>query len=162
MRGFGLCVAAMVLALTSGAASAAPIPKTGVTREQVLNWLQKKGYVATIKADTVSHDNYVSTSSQGANWGIYFYACDSEQRCTSLQYSVAWNDASLTADQINSWNRTKRFMRAYSTTDGAVFGEYDFDVAPGGSWDAMDQTLTRWEAQMPNFQKYVLDLAGGH
>jgi len=63
----------------------------------------RKGYNATIKRDSVSNDDYVSTSSQGANWGIYFYACDDKKYCTSLQYSVAWNDAHLTADQINTW-----------------------------------------------------------
>lgn len=160
MRGFGLGAAAMALALTCGAASAAPLPKDGLTREEVLQWLQKKGYAATIKMDPASRENYIVTSSQGANWGMYFYSCDDKARCTSLQYSVVWDDAKLTTDQINAWNRTKRFMRAYSTSNGATFGEYDFDVSPGGTWEAVDQTLVRWEALMPNFKKYVLDSTG--
>lgn len=159
MRILAIGAAALVFALTTGAAAARDIPARGLTREQVAAWLQEKGYDATIKKDSVSNDDYVSTSSQSANWGIYFYACDETRHCTSLQYSVAWNDAHLTDDQINSWNQTKRFMRAYATADGAAFGEYDFDIAPGGTWEQLGQSLARWEQQMPNFKKYVLDIA---
>jgi hypothetical protein len=167
MKIAGYCATAIFLISTGNAAIAASqegsIPDVGLTRENVLSWLQAKGYDASIKRDPVNGDNYVSTSSQGANWGIYLYACDeSNVRCKSLQYSVSWNGANLTVDQINTWNQTKRFMRAYTTSSGVAFGEYDLDIAPGGTWDQIGQSLSRWEQQMPNFKKYVLDIANEH
>lgn len=148
--------AAGALALIAAPAFASDLPAGGLTREDVLKWLQGKGYTAEIKYDTTAKDNYVSTSSDGVNWSIYFFACSNDtSRCASIQYSAGWDDTNLSDATVITWNRVKRFIRAYKTANKALFGEYDIDVSPGGTWESLDYTLTRWKSALANFKEMI-------
>src|SRR5262245_5158576 len=121
----GLCVSAALAA----PAFADDLPAGGLTREEVMNWLQAKGYKVSIKYDDTAKDNYVDTTSLDVNWNIYFYACDSStNRCKSIQYSAGWSDSPITDATLNTWNRTKRYIRAYHNSSASVYGEYDIDI----------------------------------
>jgi len=52
--------------------------------------------------------------------------------CQSVQYHAGFTDQKLDAEQIDLWNREKRFVRAYIGTDGDAVLEMDVDVEPGG------------------------------
>src|SRR6185295_16729770 len=99
-------------------------------------------------------DNYVSTSSGGVNWSVYLYSCTND-RCSSIQYSAGWDASEINDSTVNTWNRVKRFIRAYRTAKNAIFGEYDIDVSPGGTWEMLDYTLSRWNSQLENFKALI-------
>jgi len=148
------CLVAAALAMAAAApAFAKDLPPGGLTREEVMNWLQGKGYKAELKYDETAKDNYISTSSDGVNWSVYLYAC-TDSRCTSFQYSAGWDDADVSESTLNVWNRVKRFIRAYRGSTG-LFGEYDFDLVPGGSWEMLDQSLVRWKSQLTAFNELI-------
>ncbi|HUO89481.1 MAG TPA: YbjN domain-containing protein [Rhizomicrobium sp.] len=155
MRIFIAIAVLLVGIACTATAKAAAIPSTGLTREQVMNWLQTRGYKVSLQQDQVSHDNYLQTASQGVNWGIYFFACDKDGYCPSLQFATSWDNTGLTTDQVNTWDRSKRFIRAYNDVHGATFGEYDVDIAPGGSYEQLNFALDRWEAQLTNFKNFI-------
>lgn len=148
------CLVAAALAVAAAApAFAKDLPPDGMTREEVMNWLQGKGYKVEMKYDESAKDNYISTSSDGVNWSVYLYAC-TDTRCKSFQYSAGWDDTNITDSTLNVWNRVKRFIRAYRGTTG-VFGEYDFDLIPGGTWEQLDYSLDRWKSQLTAFKELI-------
>jgi hypothetical protein len=155
MKSTGLAgCAALALMLAAGGAVARDLPSGGVTRQEVAGWLQQQGYKANIHNDSSGESIVSSTSSAGVNFDIYFFSCTSG-RCSSLQYAAGWDPLTLgTADHINAWNRDKRYLRAYLDAHNNVWAEYDVDIDPGGSWEQMDQSLARFNAQVGDFKTY--------
>jgi hypothetical protein len=49
----------------------------------------------------------------------------------SLSLIAGWRNASVTLQQVNEWNRTKRYSRAYLDSDGDPVIELDLDLAGG-------------------------------
>lgn len=146
---------ALAVVLASTPVYARDLPAKGLTREIVASWLKGRGYSAEIKADSTSGDLYVATSANGVNFGVYFYGC-TDDVCPDIQYSAGWSDAStITTDKLNEWNRDNRYCRAYLSKAGGVFGEYDVDVAPGGSWEQLDHSLDRYVEVLSNFKTFL-------
>jgi hypothetical protein len=152
--GAGAACLAVILTLGTIPASARDLPANGLSRSDVVSWLQSKGYQASIQHDAIAQDDYVASASGGVNWGVYFYGCDGGV-CKDIQYSAGWGKANIDVNKINSWNRDQRYIRAYNNEGGDVFGEYDVDVSPGGSWEQLDHSLTRWDEQLVEFKKYL-------
>lgn len=155
MGKLGLAVAIAVAAVVAcpAAAFARDLPAGGVTRQEVLQWLQKHGMKAKIEYDDVAKDSTVAAASNSVNWAFYFYSCKGE-RCRSLQYAAGWSNAKQTATQVNEWNHNRRFLRAYKTDANMLFAEYDLDVTPGGTWELLDASLDRWTSQLAVFEKF--------
>ena len=109
----------------------------------IVTWLQGHGYLLEVKRDNTANSDYVAVWAGGANRSIYFYNCtggdDSCHQCadactaTAIQYAAGWNATGVGLDKLNAWNRDKRYLRTDSDTGGAVWAEYDIDVAPGGT-----------------------------
>ena len=149
-----LCVLAAALALAAPPAQARDLPSGGLTRAEVAQWLQDHGYKAKTHLDTAGN-TIVSSASDGVNWDIYFYSCSKAERCASLQYAAGWSGLVLEDGTINTWNAGNRYIRAYVTGKDAVWGEYDIDISPGGTWEQLDQSLDRWGAALPDFKKAI-------
>jgi hypothetical protein len=154
----GGIAAALILGGFAGTASARDIPSGGLTYAEVASWLRASGYPATIKPDTSdgagSDERVVSSSIDGVNYDIYFYGC-SKGRCDSIQYAAGWPSSPGSLDRINSWNTAKRYIRAYSTASGQYWAEYDIDVSPGGTYEQLDHTLTRWRSIIGEYKTYM-------
>ena len=58
-------------------------------------------------------------------------------------------------DKLNTWNRAHRYIRAYLTTSNGVFGEYDVEVSPGGTWEQLDDSLEIWLVRLKDFKTYI-------
>jgi hypothetical protein len=56
---------------------------------------------------------------------------------------------------INAWNTEKRYIRAYTTSSGQYWAEYDIDVSPGGTYEQLDHTLTRWRSIIGEYKTYM-------
>jgi putative sensory transduction regulator len=156
MRKIGLAAAFMAIALFAFAVpvSAKTLPSNGLTRAEVLKWLQGHGLSAKMDYDEVAKDSTVSVTAGSLNWSVYFYNC-SNDHCTSLQYVVAWNGDKATLENINNWNSNRRFLRAYKNPAGLVFAEFDVDIMPGGTWELIDYSLERWQKQLTVFETFM-------
>lgn len=155
---YAVAVAAfLVLALMGGAnpAAAKDLPAAGLSNMDVVNWLKSHGLKAAIKHDEVAKMDYVATSANSINFNIYLYACD-HGACRSVQYSANWTGMStVPVTQINDWNNRKRYVRAYLTPGGAIFGEYDVDIGPGGTWEQLNYSLERWETMLGQLDTFL-------
>jgi hypothetical protein len=154
----GVAAAALILVGVAATGNARDIPAGGLTYEEVASWLRASGYPATIKPDTSDgakpYERIVSSSIDGINYDIYFYGC-SDGRCDSIQYAAGWPNPNGSRDRINGWNTSKRYIRAYSTASGQFWAEYDIDVSPGGTYEQLDHTLSRWRAIIGEYKTYM-------
>jgi hypothetical protein len=139
----------------AGPAAARPLPDGGMTADEVADWLHAAGYPATVKPDpTTPGDRIISSSIDGIDYDIYMYGCEHD-RCNSLQYAAGWSGVTLPSDKILEWDRTKRYLRAYIGSGNAWWGEYDIDVYPGGTYEALGKSLQRWRDIITDFKTYI-------
>lgn len=146
--------AAMALMIGAAPALARPVPDAGVTREEVAEWLTKKGYKAEIHTDD-GGEVLISSAIGGVNYDIYFYACNNK-RCASIEYLAGWtpmDDVSL--EDVNAWNAKKRYAFGFRDKDLNIWAQYDVDIAPGGSWELMDVSLETWEQLVVSFKAFI-------
>lgn len=150
----GLSSLALILWFGTVPAMARALPDGGVTRQEIIDWLRGHGYTGSIT--TFGDSVYVAVSFPGAKLaGIYFYGCV-KNRCRDIQYWAGFTGGpDITLDKVNSWNRGYRFIRSYLQESGNVFGEYDVEVSPGGSWEQLDASLAQWEGILATFKTYM-------
>jgi hypothetical protein len=146
--------AAVAAMLAGGAASAGNLPTGGVTAQEVASALQAKGYQAEIGRDS-GGDPMISSALDGSSYKILFYNCKSG-RCASIQFATAFDMKNgLTLAKVNSWNREKRFGRAYLDDEMDPFVEYDVDMERGATNEAITNAIDVWAAVVPAFKTYV-------
>ena len=150
-----LVLGAALAALGAGLpAQARDLPAGGVTRQEVANWLTAHGRTARMHPDGAG-EPIVSSAVGGVNFDIYFYSCTPAGRCRSIQYAAGWSGLEAAIPKLNGWNADKRYIRAYSKPSGAVWGEYDIDVGPGGTSEQLDATWDRWASALADFKIYI-------
>jgi hypothetical protein len=151
--------AALAVALSAGPALAQDLPKDGMTAGEIAAWLQRSGNAAAVMPDTTTPgDQIVSTVIDGVDVDIYLYQCAGEgeaRRCQSIQYATGWAPrAGLTVEKANAWNSSNRYIKAYITEKGSLYGEYDLDVSPGGTLAMLDDSLDNWRGMLTEFKKF--------
>jgi hypothetical protein len=154
-----LAAAAGVVLLAAAPTAARDLPDGGMTATEIAGWLIGNGYPAQVKPDpTTPGDQIVSTQTDGLNVDIYLYDCSGEgnaRRCTSMQYAAGWPASSAyNLEKVNSWNRGNRYIKAYLTAKGGLFGEYDLDMSPGGTYEMLNDCLQNWRSVVVDFNKY--------
>ncbi|WP_409613853.1 YbjN domain-containing protein [Phenylobacterium sp.] len=144
------------MALTAGpAAHAQLLPDGGVTAAEVTQALQSRGYKAEVSA-TSDGEPVILSGADGSNFRVFFYTCRETPRCASIQFAAAFDlDKGMTLEQINGWNRGKRFGRAYLDDEMDPFLEMDVDFEHGATAEAVVNALDTWVAVLPVFKEYV-------
>lgn len=150
--GLAFALALVIAGAAAPAWAATDLPSGGVTRQEVADWLTRSGHSA--KVSTLSTGSrVVSSSIGGVNFDIYFYSCTGE-RCRGLQYAAGWSGMESTElDTINSFTRDNRYLRVYKS-GGSVWAEYDIDVAPGATWEQLDDSLALANDLFTRFKKH--------
>ncbi len=152
-------VATIGLLICAAPAAARSLPEGGMTATELAGWMIGNGYPAQVKPDpTTPGDQIVSTRTDGIDVDIYLYDCSGmgdARRCTSMQYAAGWPaNSSYNLERVNSWNVAHRYIKAYLTASGGLFGEYDLDVSPGGTFEMLDDCLQNWRRNVVSFSKY--------
>jgi Putative bacterial sensory transduction regulator len=144
--------AALALMLVSGAVSARDIPAAGFTMNDVVAWLQGRGYKAEIvtAADGRQH---VSSESKGVKFRVYLFDCKGVA-CASMKFSAGFaTHGKFDTSQMNAWNRDSRWARGYFDNVNDPWVEYDVDLTPGGSYELLDDEFDTWNATLERFIK---------
>ena len=100
LKGLGLLLAALAISVT---ASAEEQLKKSYTDEELIEILRNDGYRAIEHSD----DRVISIKVDGITFVLYVYDDD------DLQLYFGVTGYVLDADDMNTWNRTKRLSRAY-------------------------------------------------
>ncbi|WOK37171.1 YbjN domain-containing protein [Sphingomonas sp. C3-2] len=116
-------------------AACALVPGTGFAQmisakepAKMVSLLQKKGYRAEIETD--ESGTRIRSADSGRNFTIFFMSCDDQEKnCTTIQFYAGFSDLKSTQlSQINEWNKTRRFARAYIDGEGDPVIEMDVDL----------------------------------
>jgi hypothetical protein len=155
----GLAAALAAFLFVTTPAAAQELPKGGMTANEIAAWLKRGGFKGDVKPDTTTPgDQVVSTTTDGVDVDVYLYQCSGDgdgRRCQSIQYAMGWSpQPTFTADKANAWNASKRYIKAYITPKGSLFGEYDLDVSPGGTYEMLDDSLVNWRTMLTEFKKF--------
>jgi hypothetical protein len=151
--------AAMAFMVFAAPAAARDLPGGGMTATELAGWLIGKGMPAQVKPDpTTPGDQIISTTTDGINVDIYLYDCSgtgSARRCTSMQFASGWPaNSNYNLERVNGWNVAHRYIKAYLTSSGGLFGEYDLDLSPGGTFESLNDCLDNWRRNVVSFNKY--------
>jgi len=149
---FIAAVAALALALPAAAKS---INNAGLTRGEVAAFLKSKGYPVTATKDDNGLSILKSTTPAGVNFDVYFFDCNDAGRCPSIQFAAGWSMQSpVDREKLNVWNREHRYMRAYVQDAGALYGEVDMIIAPGGSMEQLETNRVLFNTLLDKFKSH--------
>ena len=137
-------------------ATATPINSAGLTRGELATYLKSKGYPVNATKDGNGLSILRSKTSDGIDFDIYFFDCGkTDERCGSLQFAAGWAARQrVTLDQLNAWNRGHRYMRAYLTDNGDLYGEFDMVIAPGGTTEQLDDDRRLFDTMLAKFKTH--------
>jgi hypothetical protein len=123
--------------------SVAEIAKPYYSPSEIADIVQECGFEADLRTFGDGRAAILS-SSGGILFSIHLHG-DGERldRVTTLQFSSSFGDK-VTLEQVNRWNREKRFLKAYADDDGELCLEWDVVVsfAPAA---AIRECLEWWE-----------------
>ena len=122
----------------------------------VLSWFQEEGIPAKLEEDNVG-DPLVSVRYFDTEFSIYFYGCQQNTDCTSLQFFSGYRvDGDVATDQVNEWNAERLFTRAYVTEEGAARLEFDvFTGQDGVSAQDFDDIVSVWTKAQSDFEDFI-------
>lgn len=153
MRQWAIVAAAAFLFLAAPA-EAKDLPPDGLTPAEVAKWLTDNGYEAEV-AQNDKGESYIKTGAEGMTFEVLFYDCK-PVRCQSMELLIGFElEAPMTADQLSAWNAGKRYARAYPDAKGNPWFSYDINLAPGGTYEAMEDNYAIWVGLLPDFRKHV-------
>jgi hypothetical protein len=152
IRGRVICVA-LGLAMLAGPALAAAIPDEGLTLGEVATWLQRSGYKAEVKGS--GEKATLASAADGLNFEIEMYDCVAG-RCKSMQFGASFDfEDAMTLDRANEWNLKKRYAKVYIDDTGDPIVQYDVNLSPGGSYEALDDDFGVWRMMMSDFADFI-------
>ncbi|HMJ93719.1 MAG TPA: YbjN domain-containing protein [Allosphingosinicella sp.] len=118
--------------------------------------LQGAGYAAKLGTDRVG-DPMLTSGVSGTNYQIYFYNCTDHRECATVQFHSGHKvSAPVSLDQINEWNRSQRFGRAYIDKEGDPILEMDLDLDDGGlSRLLFIDNVEFWASVLGKFERHI-------
>ena len=152
MRGMALALGILLGTLVP--AAAAPLQDGGVTIQDIADVMRSKGYPAELTTDR-DGDPLIKSEAIGIKFEVYFYECNAQKRCQSIQYYTNWAVDTVNPTQIGEWNRTKRFGRAYLDRNQHPAVEMDVDLEHGATIAAIANDFVRWNLVMKTFRTYI-------
>jgi hypothetical protein len=149
---FSLAIAALALSI-GGAASAQQV--TAADPQSIIAALQSGGYKAVLGKDG-SGDPRIESAASGAKFVVTFYGCTKNAACKTVTLYAGWSGGKATPEQINEWNKNRRFSRAYIDKDGDPVIEFDIDLDDGGMSQALFiDNVQFWESAIGGFKKHL-------
>lgn len=101
-------------------------------------------------------DPRVTGRIEGTKYGIYFYGCSNGRDCDDIQFSAGWSGAKVTLDDINRWNRQKRYGKAYLDRDGDPRLEMVVNIDYGVSAKNLEDSFSWWSKALKGFKEEIL------
>lgn len=118
--------------------------------------MQKAGFSAKLEKDKEG-DPMITSGYSGKTFQVYFYNCTKNKDCATVQFNSGWDlEKTPTLDNINEWNRTQRFGRAYLDKEQDPILQMDLDLDDGGiSQLLFEDNLEFWSSIMGAFEKHI-------
>ena len=122
--------------------------------DAILNIARGFGY-ATLGKDSQG-DPKISGRVEGTRYGIYFYGCSEGKNCNQIQFATGWGEIKVPMDEINEWNRKRRYGKAYLDKDGDPMVEMMVNINYGVTTKNLEDTFDWWTKVMKDFGENVV------
>ncbi|WP_246221693.1 YbjN domain-containing protein [Marichromatium bheemlicum] len=153
MRVRAVMIAVLVAMLWAGSALARDLV-SAADPEAVLE--AAKGFgSAELERDEVG-DPRIRGRMFGVLYLVTFYGCEAGKDCKDLLFYAGWEDAGLTLEDVNRWNRGKRFGKAYLDDEGDAVLEFAVNLNYGVTPRNLDDTFDWWGVVLREFREEML------
>jgi len=122
----------------------------------VVQALKNGGYEATLGTDGVG-DPMITSKVAGTTYQLFFYNCANHLNCATVEFHSAYHrPRPITLDEINQWNSSQRFGRAYLDKEGDPVLAMDVDLDHGGvSAPLFIDNVEFWASVLPKFEQLI-------
>ena len=93
----------------------------------------------------------------GIKYHVFFYRCTDGKECENIQFSAGWSGYSVSAAQLQDWNRQSLFGKAYLDDVGDPILEMAVNLNHGVSRQNLDDTFDWWKVVLQEFERDVLN-----
>ena len=150
-------IVSAAIALTAAVPAAAQMVSAG-NPDSVVKALQAEGFQAKLGKDAEG-DPKITSASSGSSYDIYFYGCEANKSCTSIQFASGYNTPDgkgPSPARINEWNSKKRLAAASLDDEADPWLRMDvFMSAAGISTQVFRDNVEMWNSQMAEFEKQI-------
>lgn len=156
----GIRILGAVGCFLAGALLAIPATAQNLTAanpQALANVLRGEGVTnVVVKTDKEGDPMIDASLGDNAKFTIFFYDCTNNRNCQAIQFYAGYTDSKMDPDKLNTWNRTKRFGRAYIDKVGDPVVVMDVDMNDGGmSRDLFIDNFQFWQSIMSEYSKFV-------
>ncbi len=147
---------AFVLALGFAATPAAAEMVRAQEPRSLVRALQAGGYPATLGTDRVG-DPMITSTANGMTFQVYFYNCSNHINCATITFHSGYDlTQGPSLEAINTWNRSKRFGRAYLDRENDPILEMDVDLDDGGVSSLLFiDNVEFWVSVLGDFETHI-------
>jgi hypothetical protein len=117
-----------------------------VTPKYIADIFREQGFMAEVST-TNSGKQIVKFKAEGLNCNIFFYGEPESGAYDSFQFHCGFRDK-LSPEKANDWNRAKRFLKAYSDSDGEMSIEMDIDIEGGVTKKFLEERISQWRLSL--------------
>ena len=122
----------------------------------LLSFFLDQGIPAELTKDDYG-DPKINVRYFGTKFGIYYYGCNNGENCRAIQFFSGYKTSGkISLEQINSWNTTERYAKAYLSKELNARIEYDVHLGNVGmSKEDFDSVFSLWTQSIENFEKLI-------
>lgn len=124
--------------------------------QSVLDAMQQMGFLATLDKDD-DGDPHISSRISETHFQIYFYGCEENVECNSIQFVAGYDlDSDFGLGLMNDWNKENRWTKAYLDDEGDPIMEMDVFLGGGGvSRENFEEWLDLWRRLVEDFEVVI-------
>ncbi|MFN3535961.1 MAG: YbjN domain-containing protein [Brevundimonas sp.] len=154
MRMFHLAAVGAALSLVLSLAVSAGAASAQVTPQAVSGWLSSRNLTPELVIE--GEDPFIRVPDGALTWLLFFYGCEADG-CDSLQFGAGFTNPDITSDTVNSWNRDRRFLKAYfeAGAEGSAIVQYDVIPTQGAPMDHLGDHVDLWRSFLNAFAVHV-------
>jgi len=93
----------------------------------------------------------------GTRYKAIFHGCDEGKRCDDIVLWAGWSGSKAGLDEVNEWNRTKRYGRAYIDNEGDPILEMAINLDYGVTYRNLEDSFNWWTKILSSFQDEVVN-----
>lgn len=114
-----------------------------------------RGYGAATLEEASTGDPMIRGRIDGVTYVVYFMNCTDNANCEDINFYAGFLDNKPSLEDINTWNRVKRFGKAYLDSDLDAVIEYDVNLEHGVTYENLDAAFAVWTAILDQFRAHI-------
>jgi len=111
-----------------------------------------RGYGSADLTTDSTGDPKITGRTEGIAYSVWFYGCSDGRNCKSIQFSSGWVSDRVSLRDVNRWNKTKRFGKAYLDDDDDPILEMNVTLDGGVSRSNLDDAFDWWKVVLVAFK----------